>query len=113
MIKCWGKKFKNVRELWEHPRCYVATVGALRHRLKKLPPEEAVRPEFKFLGKKFKSIYALHYEVGLSLSRTELYRRLGFIVNGRKVTVLQATSPGIWVKFKKLKNTGKFGTVLK
>lgn len=113
MIMCWNQRFDSVAHSWESPRCYVSTVHVLRKRLQQLPPEQAVMPEyFRFKNKRYKSIYALSFEFGDILCRSELYRRLGLIYNGRKVTVVQATCPKIWNQFKVLNRYGTFRTIL-
>lgn len=114
MIECWGLKFKNADELFEHPRCYVKTVFVLRKRLLTMLPEEAVVPDaFYFCGKRYNTIYQLHhYGCGNSLALPTLYKRLGLIINGHKVTPEQATCPQIWVRLKKMNRSGVFGTVL-
>jgi len=114
MIKCWGIKFKNVQELFEHPRCYVSSVFVLRNRLRTLPPEEAVLPAcIWFCGKKYRSIYHLHhYGCGASMAIATLYQRLGLVLNGKKVTPEQATCPKIWDRLKQMKKSGKYATVL-
>lgn len=114
MIKCWGQEFNNAEELFEHPRCYVKTLHILRKRLQTLLPEEAVMPDFFYLcGQRYDTIYKLHhYGCGISISITSLYKRLGLIVNGEKLTPEQATCPQIWGRLKTLKRGGLFGTVL-
>jgi len=111
MITCWGDSFKSVEELWRSPRCYVSTATALRHRLKTLPPEEAVNPRrFKFGVESYQSIYMLHRQCGELLSLTELYRRLGLIFNKKKLTPYQAVFQ--WHLFRQMPRTGVFGTTL-
>jgi|WetSurMetagenome_2_1015567.scaffolds.fasta_scaffold02116_32 hypothetical protein len=113
MIKCWGIEFKSVQQLWEHPSCFVSTVSALRHRLKLLPPEVAVVPKsFTFLGQKFDTLYKLSQHLEESITRPTLYRRLGYILNGRKITPEQATCPGIWDRIKDAKHSGIYNTIL-
>jgi hypothetical protein len=111
MITCWGIKFDTVQDLWEHPRCYVATVDILRNRLRNLTPEEAVIPDsINLLGVKYNNIYKLSFVC--DCSRASLYQRLGLIINGRKVSPEQATCPQIWNRLRLLKRMGKYRTVL-
>jgi hypothetical protein len=114
MIICWGQKFVNAAALFEHPRCYTSTLHVLRKRLLTLPPEEAVFPPyFRLCGKKYETIYQLHhYGCGDVVSMAALYKRLGLIHNGRKVTPEQATCPQIWTRLKALNRSGTYGTVL-
>jgi hypothetical protein len=114
MLVCWGIKFKNVNELWEHPRCYVSTPVILTKRLAKMPPEQAVIPDsVSFLGISYPSIYKLHiYGLHCTLAISTLYKRLGFIYNGKKLTPEQAACPRIWNRFKRFKRQGTFGTIL-
>lgn len=113
MIICWGQKFENAEALFEHPRCYVATVNILRKRLRDLPPEEAVMPDyFEFCGKQYKSIYQLHHFGCGTIAISTLYKRLGLIIAGRKITPEQATCPQIWSRLRSLNRTGTYGTVI-
>jgi hypothetical protein len=113
MIICWGQKFANAQELFEHPRCYVSTIHILRKRLRDLPPEVAVVPEFfELSGKRYSTIYQLHHQACGNIAISTLYKRLGMIVNNHKVTPEQATCPQIWSRLIKLKRTGTYGTVI-
>jgi len=114
MILCWGIEFRSVQHLWEHPRCYVSTLSALRHRLKTLPPEKAVVPEFiRFFGKKYRNIYDLHKNgCGESLSLSSLYKRLGLIYNDKKLTPEQLISPKIWNRLAGMERWGYWETRL-
>ena len=99
-LECWGQRFQNIRLLWEHPRCYVRTKRQLQSRLLKLPPEQAVMPEYWTLdGVKYDSMRKIPRPPGLSL--TELYRRLGSYwqisrKTARKFSVKQALDQDFW-----------------
>jgi hypothetical protein len=113
MITCWNIRFKNAQELWEFPGCYVSTVHILRKRLRKMAPEAAVLPDYhEFMGKQYPSIYSLHFELGDVLSRAALYKRLGLIYKGKKLTAAQATCPKIWARLRRLPRGGSYGTLL-
>ena len=114
MIKCWNQDFENAEELFEHPKCYVRTLHILRKRLQTLPPEEAVMPDcFYFCNTRYETIYKLHhYGCGTVISLSALYKRLGLIVNGEKLTPEQATCPQIWSRLRRCQRVGRFGTVL-
>ncbi len=113
MVICWNKKFKSVEVLWQHPDCFVKSVAALRHRLKTLLPEEAVRPRwFVFLGHRYTSISDIFSKHTFGISKDTLYQRLGLCYNGYKVTVEQATCPRIWNRLESMKRAGEFNTLI-
>jgi hypothetical protein len=113
MIVCWNEEFKSVQDLWEFPRCYAPTVHILRHRLKTLPPEKAVLPAYlKLLDKKYPNIQELHRNCGELLSLSELYRRLGLIYRGRKVTPEMAVFERQWDILRSLPRSGSYYNIL-